>query len=445
MLHARRTGRPASLAWTVADSAGPLGAAVARDDAGQAVAPRRRSDGSLRVVSRAELARCRRWSSAFAGHRKHHGYYELVEDTIRQGFDYRYFVIADGAGEVSAVQPFFLLDQDLLAGVGPGVAAAAKLARRLWPRFLKVRTLMVGCAAGEGHLDGDESAHAVNAARLAAGIVAQARRLRARLIVLKEFPAQYREPLECFRRIGFTRVPSMPMTRLDIDYANFDDYMKRALNSATRRKLRRKFRIAAQSSPIESSILDDIAPVIDAVYPLYLQVYERSKLRFEKLTKEFFCGLARMGPERVRFFVWRQEGRIIAFSFCMLEGEDFYPEYVGFDYSVALQLHLYHYIVRDMIAWAIAHGYKWLRSSPLNYDPKLHLRHRLDPTDLYVRHTSPLANVVLRRVLPLIEPTRYDRTLRKFANYDELWGEPNPRGAPPGSIRSWYAGCRRSA
>ncbi len=423
MFDARRTGQ-AGLACTVADSpAGPVGATVARDDARWDAAPRRRADGSLRVVSRPELGHCRQWSSAFAGHRKHRRYYELVEDTIRQGFDYRYFVIADAAGEVSAVQPFFLLDQDLLAGVGPGVAAVARLARRLWPRLLTVRTLMVGCAAGEGHLDGAASTHAVNAGRLAAGIVAQARRLRARLIVLKEFPAQYREPLECFRRIGFARVPSLPMTRLNIDYASFDDYMKRALNSATRRKLRRKFRIAAQSPAIEMSVVSDIAPVIDAVYPLYLQVYERSRLRFEKLTKEFFCGLAGMGPEYVRFFVWRQEGRIIAFSFCMIEGDAFYPEYVGFDYSLALRLHLYHYVVRDMISWAIAEGYKWLRSSPLNYDPKLHLRHRLDPTDLYVRHTSPLANAVLKRVLPLIEPTRYDRTLRKFANYSELRGE----------------------
>ncbi len=41
----------------------------------------------------------------------------------------------------------------------------------------------------------------------------------------------------------------------------------------------------------------------------------------------------------------------------MFEGEDFYPEYVGFDYRVA-ELHLYHYVVRDMIGWAIAHGFE---------------------------------------------------------------------------------------
>ena len=67
-------------------------------------------------MSRAE-AHCRHWRSAFVGQRKDHRFYELVEDTIRQDFDYQYFAIKDRDGEVQAIQPFFILDQDLLAGI----------------------------------------------------------------------------------------------------------------------------------------------------------------------------------------------------------------------------------------------------------------------------------------------------------------------------------------
>jgi hypothetical protein len=130
-------------------------------------------------------------------------------------------------------------------------------------------------------------------------------------------------------------------------------------------------------------------------------------------------------PDKVRYFVWRQDGRIVAFTLCMIEGSEIYAEYIGLDYSVALDLHLYHYAVRDMISWATSRGYQWFRSSGLNYDPKLHLRHRLDPIDLYVRHTSVIANAVLRRVLPLIEPTRFDPVLKKFPNYRDLWDTPS--------------------
>jgi hypothetical protein len=201
--------------------------------------------GRVKVMSRSELAHCRQWRNAFIGERRDHRFYELVEDTIRQGFDYRYFAVMDSTGEVRAIQPFFILDQDLLAGVSQRILAIVRGVRRVWPRFLKMQALMVGCAVGEGRLDGHESSHGSNAELLASAIVTHAKDLKAPLIVLKEFPARYRESLKCFLQLGFSRVPSLPMTRLSIDYPSFDAYMVSALNSATRRKLRKKFQAAA--------------------------------------------------------------------------------------------------------------------------------------------------------------------------------------------------------
>jgi hypothetical protein len=382
-------------------------------------------DGSMVVMSRAELTRCDHWGKAFVGQRKDHRYYELVEDTIRQGFDYRYFAIKDKHGGVLAIQPFFILDQDLLAGAAPRIRMMINSVRRGWPRCLKIRTLMVGCAVGEGHLDGDELTHEANARLIASTILTHARALKVRLIVLKEFPAKYRKALRCLLGHGFSRVPSLPMTRLNIDYPTFDVYMAKSLNSATRRKLRKKFKTAAAAPPIIRSVVSDVTPIVDEVYPLYVQVYNRSKLHFEKLTKAFFCGIGRLMPDKARFFLWYQNGRLVAFTLCMIDGDAIYAEYIGLDYTVALDLHLYHYATRDMISWAMAQGYKWFRSSGLNYDPKLHLRHQLDPVDLYVRHTSAVPNVVLKWVLPLIEPTRSEPILTKFPNYHELWDTPS--------------------
>ena len=147
------------------------------------------------------------------------------------------------------------------------------------------------------------------------------------------------------------------MTKLHIDYPSFTDYMNKALNSATRAKLRKKFRAAAQATPIEMSVVDDITPLVDEIHPLYLQVYERSKLHFEKLSKEYFCKLGRVMPDKVRFFIWRQNARVVAFALSMIEGDAIYAEYIGLDYSVALDQHLYHYAVRDMITWSIANRY----------------------------------------------------------------------------------------
>jgi hypothetical protein len=56
-----------------------------------------------------------------------------------------------------------------------------------------------------------------------------------------------------------------------------------------RRNLRRKFRPAEKASVIEMIVVDDVTPIVKDIYPLYLKVYERSKLQFEKLTERYFC------------------------------------------------------------------------------------------------------------------------------------------------------------
>jgi hypothetical protein len=75
---------------------------------------------------------------------------------------------------------------------------------------------------------------------------------------------------------------------------------------------------------------------------------------------------------------------------------------------------------REIITWAIEQGLQRYRSSPLNYNPKLHLGCELMPLDLYVQHTQPLLNPVLRRALKFLGPTRHDPVLQRFPNAHEL-------------------------
>src|SRR6185437_11112635 len=231
----------------------------------------------------------------------------------------------------------------LLQGATGRIKGAVDRVRDLLPHFLTMRTLMVGCAAGEGHLDPPSAQEAAwVAARLHEVLKRYARTARASMVVLKEFPASYRNALGPFSSNGYCRVPSLPSVRIPIPYANFEEYMSKALSKATRKDLRRKFR-DADGTGISMQVLTDVTEHVDEVYPLYLQVFERSKLHFEKLTKEYFCRLGRDMPEKTRFFIWRRDGKAIAFSVCMINGDEIHDEYVGMDYSLALDLHLYFY------------------------------------------------------------------------------------------------------
>jgi predicted N-acyltransferase len=377
--------------------------------------------GVARVVTRTDLQNCDAWKRAFQGKCKDHRYYEIVEEALEGGFEYHYLLLEDDSGNVQAIQPVFFVRQNLVEGVPGKIRSVVDLIRKTFPRFLTMRVLMVGCAAGAGDLGVcDEKDEGWTAKALLGVLRTYARQNEASLVVLKDFSAKYRSALETFTSNDYARIPSMPMTRLALHhYHDWDEYF-RTLSKATRKDLRRKFRKAERAPKIDMEIVSDITPYVDEIYPLYLEVHERSPLKFETLTKDYFRAIAQRMPERARFFIWRESGKIVAFSFCLVCDDAIYDECIGLDYRVALDLHLYFYTLRDIISWSLQQRLKYYYSNPLNYEPKLHLDCELVPLDLYVMHMSPVFNPIFRRAVKYLGPTRHDPLLRRFPNADEL-------------------------
>ncbi len=378
--------------------------------------------GRARVASLAELRDDAGWRAAFAHLAKDARYYDIVGGTL--GFECYGLLLEDADGVRRGVQPFFFVDQDLVATAPGWLRAPIQAVRRIFPRFLRLKMLMVGCAAGEGHLGGAVPAERWGMAVMREAVVKIARAHKARLVVWKDFPAAYREPLGPLHgaKAGacYVRIPSMPATRLALDYTSWDDYMARKLSHAMRKNLRRKFKALAAAAPLEMTVVHELGAHLDEALALYLQTFARSPLQFEKLTRDFLLRLGAEMPERARFFLWRQSGRLVAFSLCLVHDGAIYDEYLGLDYTIALDLHLYFVTFRDILTWALAQGLTAYNSTPLNYDPKLHLGFALAPLDLYVAHPSPVLNALLRRILPLIQPTRAEPALRHFANAHEM-------------------------
>ncbi len=378
------------------------------------------AQGTAKILTLSGLRDLEAWKRAFHNKCKDHRYYELVEETLANDFEYHYAVLEDGSGNIRGIQPIFFVRQNLIEGMRGAFRKIVDLIRKKFPRFLTMRVLMIGCAAGAGELGAcNPKDEQFVAEALSATLRTYARESRASLVVLKDFPARYRRTLAVLSDDGYARVPSMPMTRLALSFQNFDEYLQ-TLGYVSRKSLRRKFRKTEQDAKIDMEVVNDITPNIDAIYPLYLQVHERSPMKFETLTKEFFCRIAEIMRERARFFIWRQSDKIVAFSLCLVCDDTVYDECLGLDYDVALDLHLYFYTMRDVIRWAIEQQLRYYCSGPLNYDPKLHLGHELAPLDLYVLHTRALLNPIFRLAVKYLEPTRHDPILRKFSNADQL-------------------------
>jgi len=350
---------------------------------------------------------------AFAEQSKDFRYYEISAETLDGEFDCHYLVLQDKATGRTALQPVFFANQDVLEGLPASVSAALTWPRKFFPGWLKMKVLFVGCPAGDGALDCTEP-WAVATLREALGIYA--RRTKAAVVVLKDFPAKYRTALEPFTSGEYRRVPSMPGCSLDLDFASFEEFMSARLG----RKLRYKYIKLNKRPPIAWEMLTDVTPIAAELHALYKNTHDRSKMRFEELTPEFFARIGREMGDRARYFIWRVEGKIAAFALFLVHGGAMHHLNIGFDYAVSLDLQLYYVTMRDLFRWALEQGLKRYETGQLNYDPKLHFRMKLAPLDLYSRHTSPLFNPLFKLALGFLQPVRHDPTIQRFPNPGEL-------------------------
>jgi hypothetical protein len=381
------------------------------------------SFGSVVVADRVPTGDRAIWERGLSTYANDHRYYEIIHQALAEQFRQLFLILKDNEGLTRAIQPCFIVYQDLMTGTPAFVRRPLERVRLLIPSFLKLKMLMVGCSAGEGDLARDIQTGSIEwtAQALKEALPVTARKLKVALIVFKDFPKLYRKTLEVLHLAGFTRVPSMPATGLRLDFADFEEYLRTRLSQAMRYDLRRKFRKTARGVKTTVEEVTDVTPFVDELLPLYQAVFRRSKLQFEELNKSYLSDLGRRMGDKARFLIWRQNGRIVAFSSLLVHNGVLRDNYIGLDYAVALDCHLYFVAWRDKLTWALQNGCHSYHSAPLNYDPKLHLRMHLEPLDLYARVTHNWLNPLFARILPLLEPTRYDRAIQKFANKDELW------------------------
>ena len=386
---------------------------VACAPAKERVAEIQLSGGRALVFEHARDVPMEFWARGFSNTPKDFQYYELIEQTMGSAFEYRYLAVFDRINRPVALQPLVLTTQDLAVSASEAIVRFVTKLRTVWPRLWRSRMALAGCLVGEGETG------AIEPVEVAIPLVAESLEKYARsegisLVAFKDFPTKMRSAFSCLSRWGYARIAGFPPLTLELNFASFDEYMAMQLSRATRKNLRRKFRAADDASPpLALEVWTDAEQIIDEIYPLYLAVAQTSAIRFEVFTREYFLEAGRCAPGKFRYFIWRQGGRAVAFSFCAIWNGTLYDNDIGLDYTVAYELNLYYVTFRDLLNWALANGLRRYASAPFNYDPKLRLRLQLQPVDVYVKHISPWLNPLIKVLALLFEPARTDPVLRR--------------------------------
>jgi hypothetical protein len=105
-----------------------------------------------------------------------------------------------------SIQTFFIIKQDLTAGLPKTVRNTVTRLRRRWRSLFSMQMLMVGSPAEESLLDCEEP-WAIEALRTA--LEMYAREARIGLVLLKDFPAEYRNLLRLFTTQNYQRIPGL--------------------------------------------------------------------------------------------------------------------------------------------------------------------------------------------------------------------------------------------
>ena len=344
------------------------------------------------------------WESAYPLIPEGYGYLKTSEQTLGLQFKFYYVSIYD-EGKIVFVAPVFVADYPLTTTLG----------QRIVPKLFTLRVCICGSPTCEGRLGMRETLRWKEMLDiLVREMDSIAKKEGASVLAFKEFSKVYDDPFAFLKKQGFHKFSALPSVELDLPFGSFEKYLS-TLSKKTREDLRRKFKKVDGLVKIEMEVREELGGLLDEAYALYLANLDKAEMTFEKITKDFFRKIPKNMPGQTRFFIWRIDGRLVAFSMCLLSGDLMVGEYLGFDYSVAYKYHLYFIAFRDKITWCIKNGIRKYETGALNYDPKKRLDFKFIPQYIYAKHRNSIRNHLLSILIWALEPQRHDPVLRSMA------------------------------
>ncbi|HEU0234190.1 MAG TPA: GNAT family N-acetyltransferase [Gallionella sp.] len=291
-------------------------------------------------------------------------------------FDCRYLAIFKGDRRV-AVVPYFLHEFYINTMLPDGMLKKC-LSR------VKFRIACVGHPSADfGMIDGEVSEDVLS-------LVNTALRKKAPLIAYKGFAADLPLP-------GFTRASGLPVPVLTIAGDYYSGLSARRLDDF-RRKLKK-------AEPLRFEEYDALPEhLLVQAFRLYLNTYEQSPIRFERLTPDYFRKTAGIS----KFTLCFEGETLIGFAQLIGKQRKMVGKYMGMDYECNRRYGLYFLLCLKAIEACAREGYTRLDLGVASYHFKQLLGSQLVETSIYYRHNNPLANWLLGKLKFLLEPSTED-------------------------------------
>jgi predicted N-acyltransferase len=352
------------------------------------------------------------WDNSFGDIPEGYNFYKTLEDSHLQDFTFYYMVLRQGQ-EIVLIAPLFVTDFNLDIGVEGWLKSAIEGVRKVFPRFLVLKTLFCGSVFGEhgavgikNDVDKELVMHEFNRAL---GEFCKDKEIP--FVIFKDFLSEDTPLLDGLLKKGFFKVNSFPSVVTDINFSSFDEYLD-TLSYATRKNIRRRMKKAYASTDITIKITDNVDDMIEDVFRLYEDTYRSGSTKFERLSREFFTKVARNMRPKVKFFLYYCDGKLGAFNLCFCHNDLLIDKFIGFNYDISRKYSLYFLTWCYNIEWCLENKMRCYQTGQTDYHPKVRLGGRLVPLYAYLRHRNPVMNTLLKALAVLLKPENFDRDIK---------------------------------
>lgn len=231
------------------------------------------------------------------------------------------------------------------------------------------------------------------------------------LRVFFEHPSESADALESsFRANDFVRALSLPGTRIQTQWPNFEAYVK-AMRKFYRRAVRHDQKAGAG---LDIQIERDFGHLAPEIHRLYLNVLEKAASTFEELTEEFFRELGSCEDARLVTAREKSSPKLVGVELLMLGETGVQDLYTGVDYAYNEKYRVYFNLVYPGIALACEGQYQRITTGQTSYAFKSRLGVEPFPLFVFLKHHNPIVNLILRYGHPLFCPETETFTHRVF-------------------------------
>ena len=355
------------------------------------------------------------WEACFPFPYEGRWWYEALEQAgLQDQFIFKYGVVSEN-GQLLAIAPAFVMNVPIELVIPPALLPIFKLAGKLFPSLLYQRTFFIGSpCSDEGRVGAVKDANmSLILAAIHQSMLEQAEQLGATMRVWKDFANEHQQAFVKLMEKGLFHLVSFPGTSLPLEGNTKDDYIA-SIKSSRRNKLKKKLK-QAHDAPVYVEILHrPNDQVLQEIFGLFWQTYEKGNTKFERLNHRFFEILSSYENAHYVILRHKQNHEMVAFMLCFALGDHVINKFIGIDYRQPKEWFLYFKLWDAAVEWSYSVGGKSIQSGQTGYAPKIELGNGMVPLNNYCVHRNSAINFIYRLVAKTINWDTLDEDLAVY-------------------------------